>query len=54
MAVSAVQAPAMMKASAEANLNSVNATIRDAELSVQQDPYDQEARQYFMEAYSNT
>lgn len=46
----ALQAP-MMKASYEANLNSVNAYIRDAELSVQQDPYDQEARQYLMEAY---
>lgn len=46
----AVQAP-MMKASYEDNLRSVNAYIRDAEASVQQDPYDQEARQYLMEAY---
>lgn len=46
----ALQAP-MMKASYEDNLRSVNAYIRDAESSLQQDPYDQEARQYLMEAY---
>jgi hypothetical protein len=46
----AVQAP-MMKASYEDNLRSVNAYIRDAEQSVEQDPYDEEARQYLMEAY---
>jgi hypothetical protein len=46
----ALQAP-MMKASYEDNLRSVNAYIRDAETSLQQDPYDQEARQYLMEAY---
>ncbi len=40
-----------MKASYEDNLCSVNAYIHDAELSVQQDPTDQEARQYLMEAY---
>ena len=46
----AVQAP-MMKASYEDNLRSVNAYIRDAEQSVEQNPYDEEARQYLMEAY---
>ena len=46
----AVQAP-MMKASYEDNLRSVNAYIHDAEASLQQDPTDQEARQYLMEAY---
>ena len=46
----AVQAP-MMKASYEDNLRSVNAYIRDAEQSVEQNPYDEEARQYPMEAY---
>jgi hypothetical protein len=46
----ALQAP-MMKASYEDNLRSVNAYIRDAEQSVEQNPYDEEARQYLMEAY---
>lgn len=46
----AVQAP-MMRASYEENLRSVNAYIRDAQASVDQDPYDLEARRALMEAY---
>ena len=46
----AFQAP-MMKATYEANLHDVNEYIRDAEASVQQNPYDQEAQRYLMEAY---
>jgi hypothetical protein len=40
-----------MRASYEANLRSVNAYIRDAELSVHSDPNDEVAQQYLRNAY---
>jgi hypothetical protein len=40
-----------MRASYESNLHNVNAYIRDAETSVQNDPNDEEAQQSLMDAY---
>lgn len=40
-----------MRAAYEANLEDVNAYIRDAEASAQQDPNDEDAQQYLMDAY---
>ena len=44
------RAPAM-RAAYEANLQDVNAYIRDAEESAQRDPNDEDAQQYLMDAY---
>jgi hypothetical protein len=41
-----------MRATYENNLKSVNAYIRDAEQSVKNDPNDEEAEQYLMDAYA--
>jgi hypothetical protein len=40
-----------MRASYETNLHNVNAYIRDAEASVQNDPNDEEVQQSLMDAY---
>jgi len=50
LAMVATRTPSM-RAAYEANLQNVNAYIRDAEASVQTNPNDDEARQYLMDAY---
>jgi hypothetical protein len=40
-----------LRADFEQNLHSVNAYIRDAKTTLQENPYDNEAKQYLMQAY---
>ncbi len=51
MLAEVAQAAPLMKAAYEDNLRSVNAYIRDAQWSVEQNPNDEEAREYLLQAY---